>query len=322
MDGMRPISTPVSYAESDLEKLRTNKPQSLEEEKERLRKATAEFESLFMYQMLKAMRKTIGENPLAHDGPMTSGMGKDTFMDMFDVHLAKKMVTGGKGSIADVLYSSLVRTIESRYDPEASRIEIKPLQRPEENREPIEIQRHDLPVERPGSRPVPLDKSAEAPVRIAPRRRAVTRPQDGIRRRYGQLIDEAAKANKVDSALISAVIQTESGGDPKAVSPAGAKGLMQLMDGTAADLGVNNSFDERENVMSGARYLRRMVDRFGDLKLALAAYNAGPGAVERHGGIPPYPETQAYVERVLDSLEYYRGSVSHEMSKGGTTPDR
>ncbi|MBP7698289.1 MAG: lytic transglycosylase domain-containing protein [candidate division Zixibacteria bacterium] len=124
---------------------------------------------------------------------------------------------------------------------------------------------------------------------------------DPIQARFGRWIDEAAEANRLDSALIRAVIAAESGGNPRAVSPAGAKGLMQLMDTTAADMGVKEPFDARENIMSGTKYLRRLIDRFGDLKLALAAYNAGPGTVERHGGVPPYAETRAYVEKVLDS---------------------
>ena len=102
--------------------------------------------------------------------------------------------------------------------------------------------------------------------------------------------------------LVSAVIKAESNGDPKAVSTAGAKGLMQLIDSTASDMGVRNVFDPRENIEGGVKYLRKMINRFGDIKKALAAYNAGPEAVKRYEGIPPYRETKNYVEKVLKNL--------------------
>jgi soluble lytic murein transglycosylase-like protein len=114
------------------------------------------------------------------------------------------------------------------------------------------------------------------------------------------LITKAAATYGLAPELLAAVIQAESGGNAQAVSPAGAQGLMQLMPGTAAGLGVSNPFDPEQNVMGGAHYLRMQLDRFGgDVRLALAAYNAGPGAVQRYHGVPPYAETQHYVTRVL-----------------------
>jgi soluble lytic murein transglycosylase-like protein len=116
------------------------------------------------------------------------------------------------------------------------------------------------------------------------------------------LVDEASSRTGLPAELISSVIATESGNRPDAVSPAGALGLMQLMPGTARTLGVDDPLDPRENVMAGAEYLRRQLNRFGSVEKALAAYNAGPQAVSRFGGIPPYPETQSYVRRVLQSI--------------------
>jgi hypothetical protein len=104
----------------------------------------------------------------------------------------------------------------------------------------------------------------------------------------------------VDPALLAAVARAESGLDPTAVSPAGAQGLMQLMPATAQGLGVADPFDPAQAVDGAARLLRSHLDRFGSVELALAAYNAGAGAVSRHGGVPPYSETQAYVRRVMD----------------------
>lgn len=105
----------------------------------------------------------------------------------------------------------------------------------------------------------------------------------------------------LDCNLVKAVIRAESGFNPQAVSPKGAMGLMQLMPGTSRDMGVANPFDPMQNIEGGVKYLRLMLDRFSNnTHLALAAYNAGPEAVQKHGGIPPYDETQIYVKRVID----------------------
>ena len=114
------------------------------------------------------------------------------------------------------------------------------------------------------------------------------------------LIKEAAARYQVDPRLVAAVAQTESGGNQEAVSPAGAVGVMQLMPETAAGLGVN-PYDKRQNIEGGAKYLRQMMYTFGgDVQKAVAAYNAGPQAVKEYNGIPPYRETQDYVNKVLD----------------------
>ena len=113
-------------------------------------------------------------------------------------------------------------------------------------------------------------------------------------------ISSAAQKYNVDPRLISAVVEAESGGDQSAVSSVGAIGVMQLMPSTAASLGVN-PYDEAQNVEGGTKYLRQLLDRFGgDVRKAVAAYNAGPAAVEAYGGVPPYAETQNYVDKVLD----------------------
>ena len=123
-------------------------------------------------------------------------------------------------------------------------------------------------------------------------------------------INAAATRNGIDPALLKGLVAQESGFDPNARSGAGAVGLTQLMPGTAAALGVTDPTDPAQSLQGGARYLREQLDRFGgDERLALAAYNAGPGAVSKYGGVPPYAETQGYVNKVLANAAGYRGAT-------------
>jgi soluble lytic murein transglycosylase len=143
-------------------------------------------------------------------------------------------------------------------------------------------------------------RSFAAPIRTAPRYQG-----------YDGLILINARANKVPPALVKAVIAAESRFDSTAVSRAGAQGLMQLMPKTARELGIEDPFQPSENVKGGTRYLRSMLDRYGDMTRALAAYNAGPNAVDYYRGVPPYPETQAYVRRVLTYYRHYDGDFGY-----------
>ncbi|MFC7501103.1 transglycosylase SLT domain-containing protein [Nocardioides sp. GCM10030258] len=130
-----------------------------------------------------------------------------------------------------------------------------------------------------------------------PARGAAARVSEGTP--YAGLINAAAARTGVPGELLAAVAKQESGFNPRAVSPAGAQGLMQLMPGTARGLGVENPFDPAQAIDGAARLLRSLIDRFGQTDLALAAYNAGPGAVARYDGVPPYRETQNYVRNVM-----------------------
>jgi soluble lytic murein transglycosylase-like protein len=131
---------------------------------------------------------------------------------------------------------------------------------------------------------------------------------------YDAEITAAAQRNGLDPALLKALVRQESNFDPGATSPAGAMGLTQLMPATAAGLGVTNPSDPAQNLEGGAKYLKQQLDRFGgDVSKALAAYNAGPGAVQKYNGVPPYAETQNYVKNITAYADEYRRQAA-----GGT----
>jgi soluble lytic murein transglycosylase-like protein len=134
------------------------------------------------------------------------------------------------------------------------------------------------------------------------------------RHEIAAIVEKEAKRFNLDPLLIEEVIRQESNFQPTATSPVGAQGLMQLMPGTAAMLGVRNSNDPADNIAGGSRYLAEQLSTFGRLDLALAAYNAGPGAVSSYGGVPPYAETQNYVARIVNS---YNNRVQQERAKKG-----
>ena len=169
-----------------------------------------------------------------------------------------------------------------------------------------------------------LDRARQRDRRRAPRPRP-PRPPAASRRRgatttvselpsgtpYASEITAAAKANGLDPALLAGLIKQESGFNPTAGSPAGARGLAQLMPATAAGLGVTNVLDPVQSINGGAKYLEQQLETFGgDVAKALAAYNAGPGAVQRFGGIPPYAETQNYVRIVQANAAAYRANTT------------
>ena len=138
-------------------------------------------------------------------------------------------------------------------------------------------------------------------------------------RELRQKISEHALARDLDPKLVEAVIRVESAFNARAVSNKGAMGLMQLMPGTATDLGVENAFDVEENLRGGTAYLRSLLDRFsGDVTLALAGYNAGPGAVEKYQGVPPYRETTDYVRRVLAAYGKTPATTTRRPAAAGT----
>jgi Rod binding domain-containing protein len=188
------------------------------------------------------------------------GFGGDIFSSVFENHLAMKM-SGTKGiGIADF------------------------------------ITRHIEKVKTAGENPVQINISPDKKVPgIKPSNDVLNKIN-----RYDEIINDASTFFGVDKNLIKSVIIAESAGNEKALSSAKAKGLMQLMNGTAKDMGVVDIWDPRQNIFGGTKYLAQMLRQYnGDVKLALASYNAGPGNVEKHNGVPPFEETRNYIDKVI-----------------------
>jgi Rod binding domain-containing protein len=280
-------------------KLESAKPAMGEaaQRRHKLKQATEAFEAVFINQLLKNMRS------VSFTKKEDEGFGKDIMLAMADEGVARQLSKSGMLGVGRVLYEHLLKRLEA--EPQTGTgLQIT---------SPYHIDGIAPPRSAAPATPS-KDSTIDSPVRPQPNSRTDTRavpanePSVNSSARRGRLekyiehIQEAARETRLSEELIRAVIKQESGGDTTAVSPKGAAGLMQLMPDTARAVGVNDRFDPRENIMGGARYLRQLVDRFGNLENALAAYNAGPGNVERHNGVPPFPETQNYVRRVLADL--------------------
>jgi hypothetical protein len=161
-------------------------------------------------------------------------------------------------------------------------------------------------------------KSDKKAAKIEPPVSAVVFPRD-----YSQYIHKAASKYDLEPELIRAVIKTESNGNHRAVSRKGAKGLMQLMPSTASDMNVSNPFDPESNIDGGTRYLKYLLERFkGNMTLALAAYNSGPGTVEKYGNVPPIDETRQYVKRIFNLYSGKKSYALADMSVSATPREK
>ncbi|HOP06915.1 MAG TPA: transglycosylase SLT domain-containing protein [candidate division Zixibacteria bacterium] len=313
MTPMDPTAAGAAVSNSVIERLGASKGKTLEAEKERLKKATQEFEAFFTHYMLKTMRETIPDSPFEDEGMLSSSNGKDIFTDLFDMEVARQMAGGGSRSIGDMLYNSMLPLIEAEYGVGSDNTELNPLNGSESI--PIELNQDEFRDVESEEQPIGLPESSSTSISITPQTTSGPLDTAEIISQYGRHIRSAARENEIDPALITAVIKAESNGDASAVSKAGAKGLMQLVDSTATDMDVTEVFDPKENIAGGSRYLKKMIDRFGDTEQALAAYNAGPENVKKYGGVPPYRETQEYVEKVMTEFRAIRKSVSHSEAK-------
>lgn len=238
-------------------------------QKAKIANAAKEFESLLTSMMLKSMDKT------------TNGMfgkdslGGDYFNTVFENEMASFISKNKSLGIADILYKKITGE-EMNPLPDASTL----------NNSKIEIK----------------NPSTTSPS-INPSNKAMDRLN-----KYEDIINAASNSFGVDKNLIKSVILTESAANQNAVSSAKAKGLMQLIDSTATEMGVSNVWDPKENIFGGTKYLAEMLRKYnGDMNLALASYNAGPQNVDKYGGIPPFEETQNYVKRVKGYFNHLNG---------------
>jgi soluble lytic murein transglycosylase-like protein len=227
-------------------------------------KASQDFEAIFLRQIFQSMRKATSAMSETDEKDESSTQMQDLAWD----GMADQAVRGGGFGLAKILYPKMLAGEGSA-----------------------------IPAQFKTQLPTPATAASAYGASSASKASSSTRIKN-----LDQVVSQAATDSGLDPALIHAVIQAESGGNAKAKSAKGALGPMQLMPATAAELGVD-PLDPVQNILGGSRYLAAMKKQFGSDKLALAAYNAGPSAVERHGGVPPYAETQAYVRKVLQTRD-------------------
>jgi len=262
-----------------------------EKAKSRLKRAVREFESVIVGYMLKSMRGTVPKDEILGDG-----MGNEMMGSMFDMELAKQLSRNSSFGLGEMLYKEI--TGESLPHPERPIRPVTPQVVPETVL-PKVVPANPEETARPAHPVLPV---REGPIRMKIGHAVAERVNT-----YTPIINAAADHHGVDSSLLKAVMATESAGDTRARSSKEAKGLMQLVDSTASAMGVRNVWNPRDNIFGGAKYLQQLLQRFqGDVERAVASYNAGPGAVEKHGGIPPFKETKEYVTRVMEYLRYFK----------------
>lgn len=251
------------------------------EEKEKLKKAVFDFQALLINQMLQSMRET-----KFSDEEDSLGYGNETFTELFDMQFSSAISVNSRFGIAELLYEKL--TGEKLID-DNSKISIN----------------NDLKNKKSINNDNKIQNLDTKNKNINISNKKISSKYSfnvfDILEKYDEIIKTSAETFDVDPNLIKAIIAAESSGNPNAISKAKAKGLMQLMDATARSMGVKNVFNPVDNINGGTKYFKYLLDKYnGDIKLALAAYNAGPGAVDKYDGIPPFKETKNYVNRVLN----------------------
>lgn len=298
IQGPRLLESPVAAADGSAE--RTGVENAARElatdsrDRTGLEKAAQEFEGVFLNTLMKAMRETVPESELFNGGGATK-----FYRQMHDAEIARSLAGSGSGmGIADLIVNQLAPIAGPDGEPV-----IGPAHPPVGPPAPKALARYRT-----------LQPVSDLRTRMIRTRMLASTQGTAVAdtlHRYENPLGQAARDSGLDPALILAVVMEESGGDAAALSPKGAVGLMQLMPGTAREVGVADITDPGENLAGGARYLARMLERFdGRLDLALAAYNAGPGAVMAAGErIPDFKETVRYVGKVMDRYRKLGGGM-------------
>lgn len=244
-------------------------------DKKRAAEVSKQFESLLTTMMLKSMM------PESNGMFGEEGFGGDYFESIFQQEIATHMSKGKGLGVADMIYQKITGEKLDKTPVKIERV-IPP---------PIKSPKLSLGTENTS----PIKPSTQSLDRLS---------------KYDPIIDRASAMYGIDKNLIKSVILAESAAKEDAISSAKAKGLMQLMDSTADYLGVKNSWNPQENIFGGTKYLAELLRKYnGELKFALAGYNAGPGNVDKYKGIPPFAETQSYVKRVMGYLNHFEKSV-------------
>jgi len=275
----------------------TGKNNSNNDNREEMLEAAQKFEAIFIQKMFDEMMKTTDMTK-----SFGKGSGGDFFKDMFLINISEDVTKRNPIGLADEIMRQFRGRFDNNNDADdiGNENKIRNLAESDYSRKMSKISLESLN----GGKLEGLDPSnLQAPISSHQIPKIVF---DKVEK-YNHIIEFNAEKFGVDSALVKAVIKNESNGDYKAESKKGAKGLMQLMDSTAEELGVTNSFDPYQNIQGGVSYLKKMLDMFdNDLEKAIAAYNAGPGNVKKYDGIPPFKETENYVEKVKKSIESYK----------------
>ena len=280
------------------------------ENKEKIKQAAKGFEAIFINFFLKEIKSGLfGQNESMFSGEEDNSMsfGSDTLLGYNQMLFSEHVANAGSGiGIADLIYKNLTgEYLTQNANSRKNELE-------EQIKNIVEKNSNNLSKTTEKTQDNSSDKinikednnNTKSPIENGFQQRVESRLK-----KYENIIQQAADKFNIPYELIKAVITAESAGRENAVSKVGAKGLMQLMDGTAEYLGVKNSFDPRDNIFGGSKYLREMLDKFdGNINLALAAYNAGPGNVQKYNGIPPFNETQQYVKKVINYYNQFKNA--------------
>ena len=242
-------------------------------EKARLAKAAQDFESMLTSMMLKSMTKTTG-------GMFgEESFGGDYFDTIFESKMASYISEKKSLGVADMIYKNVI----------GEKLDINKI-------------KHDVATENKSANKIEIKNDSTA---ISPSKNSINRLS-----KFDDIITKASESHNVDKNLIKSVILAESAANPKAISQANAKGLMQLIDSTATDMNVKNVWNPKDNIFGGTKYLSKMLKEFdGDIDKTLAAYNAGPGNVRKYDGVPPFEETKNYINRIKGYMKYWENKL-------------